>query len=151
MSSRMELLKKKESQLKARIEREKALIRTRANKEKTSKLIAWGTVIESKLASGELLPKEWAEQCKKYLDGYRLNHALTGALAPFAVPVNSSKAEVTQAPEVVENELKPIHAEIEKEPEMPSEPPVKKSSKPKKGKSTKSLNGKNATPRQMKI
>jgi len=131
----MELLLKKESQLKARIEREKALIRTRTNKEKTSRLIAWGAVIESKLASEDLLPEEWAEQCKKYLDGYRLTHALTGVLAPFSVPTTSSEDKVTQAPEIIETERKPIaidHAEIQKEPKKASKPPKKKSSKKKK-------------------
>ena len=79
-TDRLERLKKQEAQLKARIQQEQARISASTRKERTGKLIAWGVVIEQKLAQGEIEPKGWIQECQRLLSGRTLERALVQEL-----------------------------------------------------------------------
>jgi len=79
-SETLERLLQQEAQLKAKIQQAKARLRTQDDKVRTGRLIAWGVVIEQKLAQGEILPEEWALECQKVLNGRTLERSLTGPL-----------------------------------------------------------------------
>lgn len=83
-TERLERLKEKEAQLKARIQQEKARLSASARKERTGKLIAWGIVIEQKLAQGEITPEGWSQECQRLLNGRTLERALVQELATVA-------------------------------------------------------------------
>jgi hypothetical protein len=75
-TERLERLKKQEEQLKARIQNEKAKLSASARKQRTGKLIAWGVVIEQKLAQGEISLEDWNQECQRLLNGRTLERAL---------------------------------------------------------------------------
>lgn len=75
-TERLERLKKQEAQLKARIQQEKSRLSASARKERTGKLIAWGVVIEQKLAQGEISSDAWSQECQRLLNGRTLKRAL---------------------------------------------------------------------------
>jgi len=79
-SDTLERLLKEEAQLKAKIQQAKARIRTQNDKVRTGRLIAWGVVIEQKLAQGDIRPEEWAIECQKVLNGRTLERSITGPL-----------------------------------------------------------------------
>ena len=79
-TERLERLKKQEAQLKARIQQEQARISASTRKERTGKLIAWGVVIEQKLAQGEIEPEGWIQECQRLLSGRTLERALVQEL-----------------------------------------------------------------------
>ena len=76
----LERLLQQEAQLKAKIQQTKARLRTQDDKVRTGRLIAWGVVIEQKLAQGDILPEEWAIECQQVLNGRTLERSLTGPL-----------------------------------------------------------------------
>lgn len=82
-NERLERLKQQEAQLKARIQQEKARISVSTRKERTGKLIAWGVVIEQKLAQGEISPENWTQECQRLLSGRTLERALVQELEPL--------------------------------------------------------------------
>lgn len=89
----LERLLQQEAQLKAKIQQTKARLRTQDDKVRTGRLIAWGVVIEQKLAQGEILPEEWAIECQKILNGRTLERSLTGPLDGFTPEEGKSLSE----------------------------------------------------------
>jgi len=79
----LDRLLQQEAQLKAKIQQTKARLRTQDDKVRTGRLIAWGVVIEQKLAQGDIQPEEWALECQKVLNGRTLERSLTGPLDGF--------------------------------------------------------------------
>jgi hypothetical protein len=91
-NERLEKLLQQEAQLKARIQQAKARMRSQDDKVRTGRLIAWGVVIEQKLAQGDITAEGWALECQKALNGRTLERALTGPLDGFT-PEGSIQAE----------------------------------------------------------
>jgi hypothetical protein len=79
----LDRLLQQEAQRKAKIQQTKARLRTQDDKVRTGRLIAWGVVIEQKLAQGNIKPEEWALECQKVLNGRTLERSLTGPLDGF--------------------------------------------------------------------
>jgi len=77
---RVQRLLKQEAVIKNRIQQAKAQLRTRKDKIRTGRLIAWGVVIEQKLKLEELNPDDWATECRRLLSDPR---TLERALADF--------------------------------------------------------------------
>ena len=82
---KLDKLLKKEEQLKALIQKEKARLTKNTRQERSGKLIAWGIALEKLFQDGnsEITPERWAALCKETLDGRQLENAFQGELEKF--------------------------------------------------------------------
>ena len=67
----IEKLRVKEAQIKKRIREIQARAKSEDRKQRTSRLIRWGIVVEALLKSGEMGAQEWADVCKRMLKSGR--------------------------------------------------------------------------------
>lgn len=92
--TKIERLRQQRDQINARIQRESNKERQRERKERNSRLVQWGIVIEQMLEDGRMSPDKWADECRRYLTKPRdLERALSGKLADFSQEQGGQSAQ----------------------------------------------------------
>ena len=67
-SSDIEKLRAREAQIKKRIREIQSRAKSGDRKQRTSRLIRWGIVVEALLKNGEMEQAEWVDACKRILN-----------------------------------------------------------------------------------
>lgn len=89
--NKLDKLEQQRDKLNARIQAERARHNKQKRKERNSRLVQWGVVIEQMLKTGQLSPEKWAEECHRHLTEPRdLGRALTGELRHHEKPENNA-------------------------------------------------------------
>lgn len=96
----------KEAQIKKRIREMQARGKSQERRERTSRLIRWGIVVEALLKSGEMGVAEWVDACKRILKSERDFEIATAKILsslPNEAHLPVSPAEKQCAPAAGEN------------------------------------------------
>ncbi|MDO8465274.1 MAG: hypothetical protein Q7S46_08495 [Gallionella sp.] len=67
MTPEIRKLRAKEAAIKKRIAEIQSRTKSEERKQRTSRLIRWGVVVEASLKAGEIEEADWAVACKKHL------------------------------------------------------------------------------------
>lgn len=105
-SSEIEKLRAKETQIKKRIREIQTRAKSEDRRQRTSRLIRWGIVVEGLLKSGEMEAVEWVDACKRMLKSERDISIATAEILsslPNEAHLPVSPAEKQCAPAAGEN------------------------------------------------
>lgn len=105
---KIEKLKEKAAQIQRQIREKQARGKSQERKERTSRLIKWGIVVEALLKSGEMESAEWVDACKRMLNARDFEIATAkiqpgASLAPAHLGVSRTSSEKPCAPAAGEN------------------------------------------------
>ena len=105
-TAEIEKLRAKEAQIKKRIREIQSRAKSEDRKQRTSRLIRWGIVVEGLLKSGEMEAAEWVDACKRILKSGRDFEIATAEILsslPNEAHLPVSPAEKQCAPAAGEN------------------------------------------------
>ena len=105
-SSDIEKLRAKEAQIKKRIREIQTRAKSEDRKQRTSRLIRWGIVVEALLKNGEMEVAEWVDVCKRILKSgrdFEIATAETLSSLPNEAHLPVSPSEKQCAPAAGEN------------------------------------------------
>ena len=102
-TAEIEKLRAKEAQIKKRIREIQSRAKSEDRKQRTSRLIRWGIVVEGLLKSGEMGQAEWVDACKRILNVRDFEVATAkirpgASLAPAHLGVSRTSSEKPCAP-----------------------------------------------------
>lgn len=106
-TAEIEKLRAKEAQIKKRIREIQSRGKSEERKQRTSRLIRWGIVVESMLKTGKIEAKEWVEVCREVLSvrDFEIATAKIHSLPTQAAHINvyPPSGEIRCAPTAGEN------------------------------------------------